>query len=258
MGNTRSHRRIHVLDEIRGLCVILMVIYHALYTVGYIFNIAFVRDLFHFFMPAEPFFAGVFVFICGVCCNLSRNNLKRGLLLAAAALGLSLALWFAVQAEFLHESSLIRFGILHCLAACILLYTLLRPTIRLIPAWLGVALCALLFFVSWHVPAENGGYFGINGLFEWHIPAAPTDTPFLYPFGLCPVSLAADYFPLIPWFFCFLTGYYVGTRHRSYPMWMFRSRFPLFSRIGKHAIWIYLAHQPAIYGLCYLISLLLS
>lgn len=257
MSNTRSHRRIHFLDELRGFCVILMVFYHAFYTVGYIFDVPLGRTLFTFFMPAEPFFAGLFIFICGICCNLSHNNLKRGLLLAAAAVGLSLVLWLAVQWGFLHKSSLIWFGILQCLAACILLYVLLRPTIRFIPTWLGLLLCILLFICCWHVPASQGGYFGIPGIFRLYIPTAEINNPFLYAFGLCPISVTVDYFPLLPWFFCFLAGSYLGVWYRRFPKWMYRSRFPLFSKIGKLSIWIYLAHQPVIYGICYLIFLLI-
>lgn len=257
MSHSSSHRRIHFLDELRGFCVILMVFYHAFYTIGYIFNVPFSQTLFEFFTPAEPFFAGLFIFICGICCNLSHNNLKRGLCLAAVSALLSLVLYLAVKAGFLHSSSLIWFGILQCLAACILLYVLLRPTIRFIPAWIGLSVCAVLFIFCLHVPSSDGGYFGIRGLFILPVPQAPLNNPFLYALGLCPVSLTADYFPLLPWFFCFLGGCYVGTWHRHYPKWMHRRHIPLFSRIGKLSLWIYLAHQPVIYGLCYGIDYLI-
>ena len=258
MSNTRSSRRIHFLDELRGLCVILMVFYHAFYTIGYIYDVAFCQTLFAFFSPAEPIFAGIFVFICGLCCNLSHNNLKRGLLLAAVAAALSLVLWFGIRSNLLHPSSQIWFGVLHCLASCILLYVLLRPTIRFIPSWLGIILCTVLFVLCYHIPSGEGGYFGIRGLFTLATPSADVNNPFLYAFGLCPVSIAGDYFPLLPWFFCFLTGSYVGTWHRSFPKWMYRRHIPFFANTGKWALWIYLAHQPVIYGLCFLVSFLIQ
>ena len=256
MSRGHSSRRIHFLDELRGLCVILMVFYHAFYTAGFMFGLPIAQKLFMFFQPVEPLFAGVFVFLCGMCCNFSHNNLKRGALLAGVAVAMSLVLWGAVKQSWLRSDSVIWFGILHCLAACILLYVLLRPTIRLIPAWLGLLICALLFVLCWHVPLDEGGYFGIAGVFRWYIPHADGMNPFLYPFGLCRSSAAGDYFPLIPWFFHFLGGTYFGTW--KMPRWMSRSRFPLFSKVGKYAIWIYLAHQPVIYGLCYGIYLLVN
>lgn len=257
MGRSSPSRRIHFLDELRGFCIILMVFYHGFYTLG-MFGAPFALDLFEFFTPAEPFFAGIFVFLCGICCNFSHSNLKRGLLLAGAAVLLSLVLWAAIQGGLLHHSSMIWFGILHCLAACILLYTLLHPTIRFIPAWLGLIVCAVLFVLCLHVPVAEGGYFGIPGVFRLNVPSADKTNPFLYPFGLCPVGFAGDYFPLIPWFFCFIGGTYVGTWHRHYPKWMSRSHVPLLSHIGKLSIWIYLAHQPIIYGICFLVYFLIQ
>ena len=254
MSNTRSSRRIHFLDEIRGFCVILMVFYHIFYTIGYIYNVSFFQTLFAFFSPAEPFFAGLFVFICGLCCNLSHNNLKRGLLLAAVAAALSFVLWFGVHSHLLYSGSQIWFGVLHCLAACILLYVLFRPTIHFIPAWLGIIVCAALFVLCYHIPSSEGGYFGIRGLFTLATPPAEANDPFLYAFGLCPVGIAGDYFPLLPWFFCFLAGSYAGMWHRSFPKWMHRRHIPFLAKLGKGALWIYLAHQPVIYGLCFLVS----
>ena len=71
--------RIHILDELRGLCVVLMVVYHALYTLAASFLSPLALKLYTFFYPAEPFFAGVFIVLCGVSCRLSRNNVLRGL-----------------------------------------------------------------------------------------------------------------------------------------------------------------------------------
>ena len=251
MSNTRSSRRIHFLDELRGFCVILMVFYHAFYTIGYMYSISFCQTLFEFFEPAEPIFAGLFVFICGLSCNLSRNNLKRGILLAVVSAALSFALWLGIRNNLLHPGSQIWFGVLHCLAACILLYTLFYPTIRFVPAWLGFILCAILFTFCYHIPSSEGGYFGIQDLFTLEIPTAELNDPFLYAFGLCPVGIAGDYFPLLPWFFCFLAGSYVGSWHRRFPKWMFRRHVPFLAQIGKWALWIYLLHQPIIYGIGY-------
>lgn len=258
MGHTRSHRRIHFLDELRGFCVILMVFYHAFYTVGYMFGLSFAQTLFDFFSPAEPFFAGLFIFLCGLSCNLSHNNAKRGALLLTVAAALSLVLWLGVQGGFLHRSSLIWFGVLHCLAVCILLYALLYPTIRFVPAWLGVLLCAVLFLCTYHVSPSEGGYVGISGLFRLPLPVTELNHPLLYPLGLCPVSIAGDYFPLLPWFFCFLTGSYVGVWHGSFPKWMYRCHSRVFARLGRWSLWIYLAHQPVIFGLCYLITFIIK
>ncbi len=252
------NRRIHFLDELRGFCVILMVFFHAFYTAGYVFGWEIGTTLFDFFLPAEPFFAGVFVFICGLCCNFSHNNLKRGLCLAGVALGLSAVLWFAIQREWLTLDSQIWFGILHLLAVCILLYTLLYPTVRFIPVWIGLPLCALLFAATYSVSPTQGGFFGIAGLFRWDLPSFSPENPLYYVLGLCPVDYAGDYFPLLPWVFCFFGGCYLGRWHRHFPRFMYRRHVPFLGSIGKVSLWIYLAHQPLLFGICAGVSWLIS
>lgn len=248
MGKSRR-RRISLLDELRGFSIILMVFFHAFYFIGYEFDVAFFQSAYEFFLPTQPIFAGLFIFICGISCNLSHNNIKRGLLLAGAALLLSAVLWCASWWRLLGSGNTIWFGILHLLATCILLYALLRPTLKYIPPLLGLLFCAVLFVLCYRVPYDQGGYFGIQGLFTVPIPTAPTDHPLLYPFGLCPVSACGDYFPLLPWFFCFLGGAFTGVwaAKGKFPKWTYRCRFPWLSTIGKHTLWIYLFHQPVLY-----------
>ncbi len=259
MGQSHK-RRIRFLDELRGLCVVLMVAYHALYVIGYLFGVPIARTLFDFFEPVQPFFAGLFVLICGISCHLSHNNLKRGLLLAGVAGLLTLAMWLAVSFGILDSSSYIWFGVLHCLAACILLYTLFQPTLRLLPPWLGILIHTALLMLCWHVPFDNGGYFGINGIFRLAVPAADANTPWLYPFGLCPVYNASDYFPLIPWLFCFLIGTYIGVwaKNGQFPKALYRSRIPFLSTVGRHALIVYALHQPVIYLICFAIDRFVS
>lgn len=255
-----SQRRIHFLDELRGFCVVLMIFFHLFYVLGYLFDIPLGQTLFEFFYPVQPFFAGIFIALCGLSCNLSHNNLKRGLLLAAIAALISLVMWCAVFWGIVGENSYIWFGILHCLAVCILLYASLRPLLRLLSPWFGILISAALLFLCWHIPFENGGYFGIPGVFAWKIPLAPANTPWLYPLGLCPVYNTADYFPLIPWFFCFLLGSYIGiwARAGKFPKALYRSRVPFLSVIGKHSLWIYALHQPIIYAVCFGIDVLVT
>ena len=74
----KERPRIHFLDELRGIAVFCMVFYHAFYTIGYFFNWGWGLWLLNFFMPAEPFFAALFIFISGIASNLSHSNIERG------------------------------------------------------------------------------------------------------------------------------------------------------------------------------------
>lgn len=235
------------MDEARGFVVVLMVIYHGFYTVGYLFSLEWGRILFDFFMPVEAFFAGVFIFICGISCRLSRNNLKRGTLLLLLALAITLILGIFLPNE------IILFGILHFLSVSIILFVLLRRLLDRLNPLTGLALCALLMLITWWVPESQGSAFGIKGLLSWPVPDY-LKQPWLYPLGFVELK-SSDYFSLFPWIFCFFGGSYVGVwaARRQFPSWMYRSRVPFLSYIGRHALLIYIAHQPLIYALLYLI-----
>ena len=252
----RSRKRIHALDELRGFCLVLMVAFHAFYLIGYAFDVAFCRTLFDFFLPVQPFFAGIFIFLCGLSCHLSRNNLKRGVLLAGAAALLSAVLWCAVWWRMLSYDSVIWFGILHLLASGILLFCLLERVLKRIPPLVGLLCCAVLFVLCYHLSPEKGGWFGIRGWFTLYVPTAPTDHPLLYPLGLCPISPNGDYVPLLPWLFGFVGGSFTGVwaARGALPKGLYRRRFSSLSWLGRHSLLIYLAHQPVLYVLCELIS----
>ena len=240
----KSGARVHMLDEIRGLCIWLMVGHHLLYTLGYVFGVGWAVAAFDWLSIPAPFFAGLFVLICGMACHFSRNNLKRGALLALVAVGMTAVLYFVMP------NSVIWFGVLHCLAVCILLYAALRKAIDAVPVWLGVPLCAVLFLFTWHLPADKGGVFGLPDVWTVAVPETIKAQTWLFPLGLGR-GMSADYFPLFPWLFCFLAGALIG--RKKFPAFMCRSRFPSLAKTGRYTLWIYLLHQPVIYGVCYLI-----
>lgn len=244
-------RRIHFMDEVRGFDIILMVLFHGFYTIGYLFDLAWGRALFLFFQPVEAFFAGIFIFICGISCRLSHSNWKRGGLLLLIAAGISVVLWLFMREE------MIWFGILHFLAAAILLFALFRPLLDRVPPLAGLLVCALLFLITWWVPGYRDGVFGIPGVLSFPVPDALTEILWLYPLGLSYLP-SSDYFPILPWIFCFLGGSFVGVWavQGRFPAFMYRRRVPFFSWIGKHTLIIYILHQPVIYGICLGISLL--
>ena len=160
-------------------------------------------------------------------------------------MGISLFLYLFMRDE------MIWFGILHFLAVSILLFAALRPLLSKVPPLAGIAVCAVLFLLTYHMSHELGSWFGIKGLFTLPLPESLVDIPWLYPLGIGR-GTGADYFPLLPWFFCFLAGSFVGVWAKAgrFPGWMYKSRAPWLSWIGKHTLIIYVVHQPVIYVVC--------
>ncbi len=243
--------RIYFMDEVRGFDLLLMIAYHGFYTVGWLFGVEAGRALFSFFSPVEPFFAGLFIFICGISCRLSRSNLKRGLLLLGVSVLLSAFLWIFMREE------MIWFGILHFLSTAILLFALCRPLLDKVPPIAGIVVCAVFLLLTWWLPADRGAMFGIKGLFSLPVPEAVQAQAWLYPLGLG-AGAGADYFPFFPWIFCFLAGSFVGVWAKAgrFPQWMYKSRAPWLAWLGRHTLLIYVVHQPVLYGICWIVTLI--
>ncbi|MBQ9415195.1 MAG: DUF1624 domain-containing protein [Clostridia bacterium] len=244
--------RIAILDELRGLCILLMVLQHGLYTFGYIFHWPFAIEVYTWTLSIREYFAAAFVILCGISCHLSRSNLKRGLLLALVAAGLSFVLWLAAEWGLIGRNQQIWFGILHMLACCILFYACCGKLLKKIPFWLGLILTAALFFLTWYVPFYNGGFFGWPP-FTLAYPNEWKSLPYLIPLGMGYIE-SGDFFPLIPWLFCFLFGACLGRYVRKLPKSLKKQHIRPLAFCGRHTLIIYLVHQPFFFGIGWLIA----
>lgn len=247
-----AHKRIYFMDELRGFAVLCMVFYHAFFTLGYLFNQSWGSVLMNFFMPAEPYFAGLFIFISGISSDLSRSNLKRGLKLLGVALAVTLVTVIFVPNE------IICFGILHFLAVCMILFGLTKPFFGKIPFWPGFVGCIVLYVLTMGI---SSGTIGFGSSFALHLPASLYATNWLAPLGIYNASFtSSDYFPLFPWIFVFLAGTFFGrfAAAEQFPKFTYRSHVPPLSFMGRHALIIYIVHQPVIYGVLWCISFIIS
>ena len=230
-------------DAVRGLCVLGMVVYHALFDISLFTGktpvpaavMDAVRDL----------GASVFILLSGFCFHLGQRRLRRFVLLFSAGAAVT-----AVTALFLPEERVL-FGILTFMAVSGGLLALLDPLLRRVSPAAGLALSLILFLLLFRV---NYGYLGLSspllylpaGLYRDYATAF-----FGFPF---PGFFSGDYYPLLPWFFICLTGYYLYgllTRTR-FGERLLCVRVPLLSSVGRLALPVYLAHQPLLYGAVWL------
>lgn len=228
-------KRITIFDTVRGFTMISMAGFHACYDLAYLYgwNMPwFTQTVFQDIWRAS--ISWVFLFIAGWMCTLSRNNAKRAAKYAAAAL----VVWIATTLVSVDDS--VNFGIIFCMAACTAIIAFARPVLDRVPTVWGIAICLILFACT------------------WSIPKAAYPIPYLAWLGFPgPDFVSGDYYPLIPFFFMYLTGFFAAhaarKSSREAPAWAYENPIPALASLGRHALPFYLLHQPIILGVLELI-----
>ncbi len=241
-------RRYHLIDALRGLALVNMLGMHFLYDV----NVVFGREPSWYLRPGvrlwQQFICWSFILIAGFSFHFGRaRNPRRGLLLVLLGLVITAVTHFAVPSET------VRFGILSFMGCSVLLTAALDRGLERVPCALGLGLCFLLFLLLRHVDA---GVLGLGRLWQLRLPQALYRSRFLYPLGFPDAAFrSSDYFPLLPWFFLFLCGWFLGRLFRRQGPWQqaARLKIPLLSALGRRTIWIYMLHQPVLMGICLLL-----
>ena len=140
--------RYRLLDELRGLDLISMMLYHGMWDVVFLFGVA------QKWYTGRPGFVWqqsicwVFILLSGFCLPLGHHPFRRGTVVFGAG-----ALVTAVTLLFLPED-VVWFGVLTLLGSSMLLTAALDPLLRRVPPAVGVAVSALLFWVTY--PTMNG------------------------------------------------------------------------------------------------------
>ncbi len=247
-------KRIHMLDEIRGFAIICMIFHHALLDVGDVLGMQWGYSAFNALCVVQPIFWAIFIVISGICSRLSRNTARRGLIVFCCALAVTLVT--AVIMPFMgFERTEIYFGILHFLGLCMIITGLLMPIIKKINYKIGALICLILFIFFYGIETRTLCF----GLIK--LPSVLYQSDYTALLGLHTESFfSADYFPLLPWIFIFLFGAFLGkpVSENKLPETMYVKRSRFLSAVGKNSLWVYLAHQPVIYGIMLLISLFIK
>lgn len=252
---TKSDSRYHLIDAIRGFALLNMLLFHFFYDVFIIFG----QDTGWYRYPAvrlwQQFICVTFLLVSGISWHFGRNNLKRGIRLNLYGLLIT------VVTLLFMPSQAVWFGILNCIGCATLLMIPLHKVFASLAHYLGpykailsvggLIVALFLFGLTRNV---TEGYL----ILAWH----PIDLPHqLYTRPMTILGFpyigftSSDYFPILPWFFLFLAGYFSWEVLSSITplLKVFRIKVPLLSYIGNKSIWIYLLHQPLLYAITYLL-----
>lgn len=234
-------RRVHFMDELRGVLIIGVVLYHLLYDLAVLFPVGIPWMFDPWMNHLRNVCTGSLIVISGISCLYSRSNLRRGLRTFGLGLLLTLATGIFIPGQF------ILFGILHFFGASMMLYALLHPLLDRIPTLAGIIGCILLFCLTWTIYSGFVRVFGVT----FYLPDFLYNKPLLFPLGFaCQGISSADYYPIFPWIFLFFAGSFFGRYVRAgrLPEFFYQSHLPWLAQVGSHTLIIYLVHQPVIYG----------
>ena len=229
-----------LLDTVRGVCILSMVAYHGMYDLVDIFGLP---SAWYTGLPGyiwQQSICWTFIFLSGMCWQLSRRHVKRGLLLVGCGAAITLITWLVMP------SQRILYGVLNLLGLSALLLIPLDKVFRKIPAWAGLGGALLLFALTKNV---SRGSLGFEGLVLCRPPRWLYATDLLAVVGFpSPSFWSTDYFPLLPWFFLFCAGYFLWSLLDKSPRAkeLLRPGLRPLSFLGRHSLAIYLIHQPAL------------
>ncbi|MCL2227503.1 MAG: DUF1624 domain-containing protein [Oscillospiraceae bacterium] len=224
--------RIEIIDALRGLSVVLMVAYHLLYNLT-----AFLGAPQWFFSNPvfdilQPFFAGLFIFLSGISSRFSHSNVKRGLL------ALMIAAVITLVTSIIDMP--IWWGVLHLLAFSMVFFGLTQKLWDMVPK----TATPIIFLALLIAGAIAVGHIQVICEHPW----------LRYPVSMLGWRQAGfvsfDYFPIVPWLFVFLLGTWAGIyiRDRRLPGWFYEYNVPIFPKVGRKALIVYILHQPVLYG----------
>ncbi|WP_143315325.1 heparan-alpha-glucosaminide N-acetyltransferase domain-containing protein [Clostridium sp. HBUAS56017] len=242
-------KRVQLIDELRGLAIILMIIYHFIYQyVLWMSSNSKILDN----IIIEGIRLGaefLFITISGISSSFSRNNFRRGLICVYLGIFITVVTYIFVPRE------LISFGILHFLGISIIFYELLIDRIRKITPNRGLVLSLILFIVTYVVLYE-GSYLKERMKLSWIINLK--NNGYLNFIGIKSNSfISSDFFPIIPWFFLFLSGGFIGEKIKKIDKIKDGNKieFLIFLRwLGRNSLLIYMTHIPIIIGIIFFIK----
>lgn len=236
-------KRYCILDGIRGLAVVSMVLYHLCWD---LVNLAGVRLWWFNALPGRLWQMSIcltFIALSGFCRALGRRHLRRGMTVLLGGVAVSAATLLVTPENAVH------YGILTLIGSCMLLTAPFDKQLGMVPPAAGLTVSSALFALTWGV--ENGtAVFGLVRPFGWLYRGQAAAF-----FGFPPAGFrSADYFPLLPWAFLFAAGYFLcGVfRRRDWLRRLERRGLRPLEWVGRHALWIYLLHQPVLAGAVWL------
>lgn len=230
--------RIWEIDAIRGLLILCVIASHTLYYASFILRRFTLPPLIEFVMQ----YGGLlFVVLSGLSATLGRRSFRRGLLVFAGGMVLTLGSLAAVHLGWLTEDMVIRFGVLHLLGFAMMIYPLLKKLPSPVLLGFGLAVLAL-------------GYW-------FQFKPVLTESRYLFALGLrYPGFSSGDYFPIAPHLGWFSLGIVLGRSlyaEKKTRLPQVNPETPILRFLrwcGRNSLYIFILHLPIIGAIMMLLA----
>jgi uncharacterized membrane protein len=235
MSSASKKPRNIALDAARTVAIIMMMVHHTAFDMWYLklTTIQLFEGGWYIWQKSTLI---LFLLLVGVSfalyskkhntATLWRKQWRRFTTLALAALAITVVTFIVIPQMPIY------FGVLHCIAVSMLILPFVRTPVR---TAIGCVIIAVLYVLSTHIHVQ---------------------TNLLLPLNLYATFTTLDYVPLLPWLGVILLGngigYYIApyaTLSTQTTIWHYIT-WP-----GRHALLVYLIHQPIVLGILYVLYL---
>lgn len=231
-------KRIHEIDLFRGFLILLVIFDHFLWFMRfYIFkdspflNWYWYSDLRH---VVREIVLMAFLFTCGISCYLSRNNKKRGLILLALAVLVTIATHLIqLLPMFANRVVVIDFNILGVISLSILLFAVFEKQSSKNLWILTGGLMLFYFFIVVSIKVIGGGEY------------LPFRSVLYSPINPIQEAYVGDYLALFPYvIFLFLGVIFARKFYKNKTSLIKKGNWERpFCFLGRHTLIIYIAHE---------------
>ena len=237
MANSKP--RIWELDALRGVCILCVIVVHFLFDLSFFGGLDLTLPAWYVFI--QEYGGAIFVVLSGVCVTLGSKSVRRGLIVFTCGMLITAVTYGMYRLGMSGADVVVKFGVLHLLGVCMLVYPAFNKLPPAALALLGLAIAITGYAIRGVVVPQH-----------W-----------LFPLGLTYEGFtSSDYFPLFPQLGYFLIGAAIGkTAYREKKTLLPGSfqKTPVarfFCWCGRQSLFIYLLHQPIVYGLLEFVLLL--
>lgn len=237
MANSKP--RIWELDALRGVCILCVIVVHFLFDLSFFGGLDLTLPAWYVFI--QEYGGAIFVVLSGVCVTLGSKSVRRGLIVFACGMLITAVTYGMYRLGMSGADVVVKFGVLHLLGVCMLVYPAFKKLPPAALALLGLAIAITGYAIRGVVVPQR-----------W-----------LFPLGLTYEGFtSSDYFPLFPQLGYFLIGAAIGKTAYREKKTLLPGSFQktgiarFFCWCGRQSLFIYLLHQPVVYGLLELVLLL--